>query len=297
MIIANSVMEMFSRLNTADDWLEAALRAHLNSFFCFLKNSPRNIIWGSHWLRMRAERNRAGRIWKLSWTIRIKHKRLKGGKAQSLTRRLEEPFHRGWVYTIAHDWARRDHYYEVERKRSLLNNLHGQVAKTHRRLRLSFLYRWASRANDQDRQQAEQLVSRPGVTLPARDFTLVLAILAFCRELQHTEGELGQLVQVYRDTFMDRMIVEFEPALRPTPGGTLQLYWGFPSTVHTPGERPSHRRRSPGSTARRGTAAGSRAIKRRPPRGRTRQPPRVAPRSRPRRSRPWSRSRRSSRGP
>ena len=231
--IFDSIVLMFRDLRQAEDRLEVAMHELLSSFFRFLKDSHRGMFRCTRRLRMRAERNRRKRIWKLSWTLRIKPTLLIGGRTKYLTRRLPEPFNRNWVGSIAKDWAIVNGYQKIDRRRVTLNSLHSQVLDALRRLRLSFLHRWTPRARDQDRVEADRLIGRTELGLRGMDLRPVPGIQAFCHELRRVEAELGLFVDDFRRTFARHPAINFEAALRPTKGGTLRLYWGFPEIVQT----------------------------------------------------------------
>ena len=107
---ADSILEMFSGLNEADDKLQIQFRKLIQSFFQFLSATPRGRLTGTRRLRMRAERNHQKRIWKLSWARRIKPTKKIGNRTQYLTSRLHDPFYTKWVWDVAQDWSRKDGY-------------------------------------------------------------------------------------------------------------------------------------------------------------------------------------------
>jgi hypothetical protein len=233
MSLVDSTLEMWRLLGRADDRLQAAFRGLLLRYFQFLNPTPTRPFLSTRWLRMRTERDRRGRIRRLAWTIRRKAIRLEGGRVRRLTRRLTGRFRRAWVYTIAKDWRRVEVYEAFERERSTLNGLRSQVLNCLLRLRFSFEKAWAARATWEDRREAERFIVERSAYLTARDLEPVAGLLAFERAYLGLERELGRAVDDYRRVFARSLTVSFEPALRPTKGGALRLYWGFPERVAT----------------------------------------------------------------
>lgn len=227
-------LEFILKLRRADDRLQIYLREFLPRYFRFLNSRRTGLLHPPRRLRMRAERDRDGRIRKFSWTKRIQATRIVAGKTQWLTLRLTKPFERAWVYHIAKDWARVEVYEAFDHERTTLNSLRSQILSNIRRLHLSFYNRWASRASAEDRTLGDRLAIEHAADLNARDLKSLPGMVAHQHAVDAAAVELGRTVTDWRQAFAGSITVHFEPALRPNDDGSLRLYWGFPQRVGTP---------------------------------------------------------------
>lgn len=227
------VLELLRNLYEADDRLQSAFRDLVQRYFQFLKTWPRGVFRSVRHLRIRADRDGRGRIRRLAWTVRIRATRTVAGKPQWLTRRLPGPLRHEWVYRLAKDWPRLEAYKAFERERVTLNTLHSNTVDALRRLRLALENSWTRRATPQDRAELDRLFPKLPSYLQARDLRPLVGAVALDREFRCLESDLGTLIESYRRTYENSLSVSFEPALRPTEGGALRLYWGFPQRVGT----------------------------------------------------------------
>lgn len=228
------ILQDLRGLHQADDRLQVRLRELLQKYFQFLKAAPRGALQGTRHLRLRADRDAAGRIRRISWTVRIKATKFVAGKKKWLTRRLPGRLRHPWVFHIAKDWSRLASYDAFEAERVLLTSLRFQVVKVLRALRLAFAYSWTKPfATDEDLARAAETVGHPESGLVSQDLPAVAGAAAYCRELKRLETELGLRVEEYRKCFAREARVSFEPAIRVNENGTLRIYWGHPQRVES----------------------------------------------------------------
>jgi|GEM_PF-5650439 len=229
-----SILDLFRGLHQADYRLQVRLRGLIQRFFQFLKSTPRGSYHGTRHLRLRADRDAAGRIRRISWTVRIKATKIIAGKKTWLTRRKPGHLQHDWIYRIAKDWARRADYDQFESERVSMNALRSQIVKSLRSLRLAFDYGWTRLcAAEEDLARAAEIVGKPDAGLASFDIRAVAGAIAYCRELRRLETEIGLHIEEYRRTFRDSVEVTFEPAIRTNPNGSIRLYWGFPQRIET----------------------------------------------------------------
>ena len=233
MAAIQDVVALLRALHAADDRLQDAMRDLLNRYFHFLRSTPRSTFKTTRWLRLRLERDGEKRIRRMSWTIRIRAQRTEAGKPQALTRRLRGDFTRDWVYTIAKDWSRVEDYEAFNHELCTLNGLRSEVLLNRMRIRRAFEILWSSRITETDQTTVGHLVSANAPHLKARDIRPLAGVMAYQRELNATEAELGRAVSDWRAAFDRSIAVDFEPALRSNDEGSLRLYWGFPQRVET----------------------------------------------------------------
>lgn len=232
MKVLMNLTEALANIHRADDLIQTAFTDLCGRYYSFLGTKHHEQTHGTRRLRLRFQRDHAGRIRRIAWTKRIKASLNLPDGRKYLTRQLCGPFRRSWVYHIARDWAHVADYQRFADEIASLNSLRVQLLDARLRLRLALENAWGSKASPEDLRRAEELVAARASTLRARDLRPLVGAAALARELARLATELGRLVDEWRSTFSDE--VGFEPAIRANPNGTVRLYWGFPSRV---GER------------------------------------------------------------